>query len=108
MSNICPEIVLRAQVTSCRLPRGGHAKGQIRREAVTQNHGTRNGLAGLPRSADATRIGAPMFERFQQRARHVLVLAQEEARTLKHNYIGTEHILLGPPISRRPGMTRHG
>src|SRR3954453_4583921 len=36
-----------------------------------------------------------MFERFTERARQGVVLAQEEARTLKHNYIGTEHILLG-------------
>jgi ATP-dependent Clp protease ATP-binding subunit ClpC len=36
-----------------------------------------------------------MFERFTQRARRVVVLAQEEARMLDHNYIGTEHILLG-------------
>ncbi|PFG95960.1 ATP-dependent Clp protease ATP-binding subunit ClpC [Saccharopolyspora erythraea NRRL 2338] len=36
-----------------------------------------------------------MFERFTERARRVVVLAQEEARTLNHNYIGTEHILLG-------------
>ena len=36
-----------------------------------------------------------MFERFSQRARRVGVLAQEEARMLDHNYIGTEHILLG-------------
>jgi ATP-dependent Clp protease ATP-binding subunit ClpC len=36
-----------------------------------------------------------MFERFTQRARRVVVLAQEEARMLSHNYIGTEHILLG-------------
>src|SRR5260221_5394077 len=36
-----------------------------------------------------------MFERFTERARQVVVRAQEEARTLKHNYIGTEHILLG-------------
>jgi ATP-dependent Clp protease ATP-binding subunit ClpA len=36
-----------------------------------------------------------MFERFTNRARHVVVLAQEEARELQHNYIGTEHILLG-------------
>ncbi|MDX6665865.1 MAG: ATP-dependent Clp protease ATP-binding subunit ClpC, partial [Solirubrobacteraceae bacterium] len=36
-----------------------------------------------------------MFERFTERARQVVVLAQDEARALKHNYIGTEHILLG-------------
>jgi ATP-dependent Clp protease ATP-binding subunit ClpA len=39
--------------------------------------------------------GSLMFERFTNRARHVVVLAQEEARRLQHNYIGTEHILLG-------------
>jgi ATP-dependent Clp protease ATP-binding subunit ClpA len=44
-----------------------------------------------------------MFERFTDRARRVVVLAQEEARMLKHNYIGTEHILLGL-IRERDGM----
>jgi ATP-dependent Clp protease ATP-binding subunit ClpC len=36
-----------------------------------------------------------LFERFTERARQVVVLAQDEARALKHNYIGTEHLLLG-------------
>src|SRR5690606_25647658 len=36
-----------------------------------------------------------LFERFTDRARRVIVLAQEESRSLNHNYIGTEHILLG-------------
>jgi ATP-dependent Clp protease ATP-binding subunit ClpC len=36
-----------------------------------------------------------VFERFTERARQVIVLAQSEARTLKHNYLGTEHLLLG-------------
>ncbi|HEY3239243.1 MAG TPA: Clp protease N-terminal domain-containing protein, partial [Acidimicrobiia bacterium] len=36
-----------------------------------------------------------MFERFTDRARRVVVLAQDEARLLNHNYIGTEHLLLG-------------
>src|SRR5882724_2183999 len=36
-----------------------------------------------------------MFERYTDRARRVIVLAQEEARMLNHNYIGTEHLLLG-------------
>jgi ATPases with chaperone activity, ATP-binding subunit len=36
-----------------------------------------------------------MFERFTERARQVVVLAQDEARRLRHNYIGTEHLLLG-------------
>src|SRR5690242_13811286 len=36
-----------------------------------------------------------MFERFTERARQVVVYAQDEARSLRHNYIGTEHLLLG-------------
>ena len=36
-----------------------------------------------------------MFERFTERARQVVVLAQEEARILKHNYIGTEYNIIG-------------
>jgi ATP-dependent Clp protease ATP-binding subunit ClpC len=36
-----------------------------------------------------------MFERFTEPAHQVVVLAQAEARTLRHNYIGTEHLLLG-------------
>jgi len=36
-----------------------------------------------------------LFERFTERARQVVVLAQEEARTLKHDHVGPEHLLLG-------------
>src|SRR5881275_562160 len=51
-------------------------------------------FVGRGRSAD--RGGrSQLFERFTERARQVVVLAQDEARALKHNYIGTEHILLG-------------
>ena len=46
-------------------------------------------------SADGGGILLGVFERFTERARHVVVLAQEEARALGHQYIGTEHILLG-------------
>ena len=62
---------------------------------------TKMGVAGylvVPRGPCPTaqkQEGSIMFERFTERARQVVVLAQEEARTLKHNYIGTEHILLG-------------
>jgi Clp amino terminal domain, pathogenicity island component len=45
-----------------------------------------------------------MFERFTERARQVVVLAQDEARTLRHNYIGTEHLLLG--LLREGGVAR--
>jgi hypothetical protein len=62
------------------------------------------GLGGLPapRVGPADRVtlptgwhAEPTFERFTDRARRVLVLAQEEARLLNHGFIGTEHILLG-------------
>jgi hypothetical protein len=48
-----------------------------------------------------------VFERFTERARQVVVLAQEEARILKHNYIGTEHILLGL-LRARTGRSHRG
>jgi ATP-dependent Clp protease ATP-binding subunit ClpC len=46
-------------------------------------------------AADRREWCVEVFERFTERARQVVVLAQDEARALKHNYIGTEHILLG-------------
>src|SRR4051812_18176283 len=52
---------------------------------------TRGGQCRTSRSKEKQQ----MFERFTDRARRVVVLAQEEARMLNHNYIGTEHILLG-------------
>ena len=48
-----------------------------------------------------------MFERFTDRARRVVVLAQEEARLLNHNYIGTEHLLLGL-IDEEEGVAARG
>src|ERR1700758_1592065 len=56
---------------------------------------TRRRSHGPPPSRKATKGGWGLFERFTERARQVVVLAQDEARALKHNYIGTEHILLG-------------
>ena len=51
---------------------------------------------GAAKAQHHTSQEAPdLFERFTDRARRVVVLAQEEARLLNHNYIGTEHILLG-------------
>jgi ATP-dependent Clp protease ATP-binding subunit ClpC len=47
-----------------------------------------------------------VFERFTKRARHSVVLAQEEARALKHNYIGTEHLLLGLLREEEGGAAR--
>jgi Clp amino terminal domain, pathogenicity island component len=46
-------------------------------------------------AAVASYAACELFERFTERARQVVVLAQDEARALRHNYIGTEHLLLG-------------
>jgi hypothetical protein len=50
---------------------------------------------GVTKQAAQQRWVPPVYERFTNRARHVVVLAQEQARTLRHGYIGTEHLLLG-------------
>jgi ATP-dependent Clp protease ATP-binding subunit ClpC len=47
-----------------------------------------------------------MFERFTEPARQVVVIAQEEARALQHNYIGTEHLLLGL-LREEQGLAAH-
>ena len=52
-------------------------------------------LAERIKKATMRRQSTGMFRRFTDRARRVVVLAQEEARLLRHNYVGTEHILLG-------------
>jgi ATP-dependent Clp protease ATP-binding subunit ClpC len=44
---------------------------------------------------EATKGGAEMFERFSGQARHAMALAEEEARSLDHNWLGTEHLMLG-------------
>src|SRR3984885_15190594 len=50
---------------------------------------------GQTRETSQWKAGRAMFERFTDRSRRVVVLAQEEARMLNHDYVGTEHVLLG-------------
>src|SRR5690242_15868776 len=69
------------------MPRRGPRKDSVKPE------GTASG--GWATMSLPARKGQFLFERFTERARQVVVLAQDEARALKHNYIGTEHILLG-------------
>ena len=63
------------------------------RRPYARYHDRRGSGKPLTPSKAAERVR--VFERFTERARQVVVLAQDEARALKHNYIGTEHILLG-------------
>src|SRR3712207_5599961 len=59
---------------------------------MSRSHSKRHPVvSGVCGKGDSDQV----FERFTERARQVVVLAQDEARALKHNYIGTEHILLG-------------
>jgi ATP-dependent Clp protease ATP-binding subunit ClpA len=53
------------------------------------------GMVAVEDRQRGEQVQARWFERFTDRARRVVVLAQEEARLLNHNYVGTEHILLG-------------
>src|SRR6266702_159745 len=80
----------------------GPCRGNIS-HARTKSRGPSSGMRATMRKDGAGDQGLTdrsvrsdeMFERFTDRARRVVVLAQEEARLLNHNYIGTEHILLG-------------
>ena len=62
---------------------------QVQQEGVTTHRYTSTKVCSEKKAV------YPVFERFTDRARRVVVLAQEEARLLNHSYIGTEHILLG-------------
>src|SRR5260221_11988064 len=56
---------------------------------------TRRGAGSCGKGADGRTSKQGSFDRFTERARNVVQLAQEEAQGLQHNYIGTEHLLLG-------------
>ena len=68
------------------------ARSRLREVPSSTCSGPRRGEGVHPTDERRTHT---VFERFTDRARRVVVLAQEEARLLNHNYIGTEHILLG-------------
>ena len=74
----------------------GADPGQVRSRVIDLLTGIypASGAPAVHRSVAAD-TGAGFFERFTNRAKRVVVLAKDEAKTLNHNYIGTEHILLG-------------
>jgi hypothetical protein len=85
--------VQEARTAGCSWSQIGAALG-VTRQAAQQRHSTLRSLIGKLRGGvEAVMEGA--FSRFSDRARLVVVLAQDEARRLGHNYIGTEHLLLG-------------
>ena len=95
LTNDGPMTIVRGDVI--REPSGVFRPGHT--SHAHREHGHRYGgyvvSLGTRHAAPCMAEEVTMFERFTDRARRVVVLAQEEARMLNHNYIGTEHILLG-------------
>jgi hypothetical protein len=89
--------VEQARDAGCSWSQIGSALG-VSKQAAQQRHTATRSVARrlLTRLSERPRLGrGPLFGRFTDRARAVVVLAQEEARSFNHNYLGTEHILLG-------------
>jgi hypothetical protein len=89
--------VEQARDAGCSWSQIGSALG-VSKQAAQQRHSAPRSVARrlLARLSEHPRLGRGRFlGRFTDRARAVVVLAQEEARSFNHNYLGTEHILLG-------------
>ncbi len=82
-----------ARATGCSWSQVGTALG-VSKQAAQQRHSALRSFIGKFVSGVES-ISAAVFKRFTPRARRTIVLAQEEARLLQHNYLGTEHLLLG-------------
>ena len=82
-----------ARAAGCSWSQIGMALG-VTKQAAQQRHSGLRSLIGKLKEGVASSVEG-MFARFTSRARAVVVLAQEEARHLRHDHIGTEHILLG-------------
>ncbi len=85
--------VQEARTAGCSWSQIGTALG-VSKQAAQQRHSALRSLIGKFKGGVESAV-AGMFTRFTAPARRVVVLAQEEARRLHHNYIGTEHLLLG-------------
>ena len=85
--------VQQARATGCSWSRIGTALG-VSKQAAQQRHSALRSLIGKFVVGAESAVGH-MFKRFTSAARQAVVLGQEEARTLRHNYMGTEHLLLG-------------
>jgi hypothetical protein len=85
--------VQEARNAGCSWSQIGTALG-VSKQAAQQRHSALRSLISKF-VGGAGSVTGPMFKRFTTRARGVIVLGQEEARTLRHDHMGTEHILLG-------------
>jgi hypothetical protein len=88
--------VEQAREVGCSWSRIGNALG-VSKQAAQQRHTATRSVARrlLTRLSERARSGRGLWTRFTESSRSAVVVAQEEARALNHNYIGTEHILLG-------------
>ena len=85
--------VQHARAAGCSWAQIGGSLG-VTKQAAQQRYGTARGLLGKL-AGKVAGAGGGLFTRFDPAARRVVVLAQEDARTLCHNFLGTEHLLLG-------------
>lgn len=91
--NLLNYFVQEARAAECSWSQIGTALG-VSRQAAQQRHSALRSVIGKFVGGTEFAMGH-MFKRFTFRARRVVVLGQEEARTLRHDFMGTEHLLLG-------------
>jgi hypothetical protein len=86
--------VQEARAAGCSWSQIGTTLG-VTKQAAQQRHSALRSLIGKFKGGVESTLTRGMFTRFTPAARRVVVLAQEQARRLRHDYIGTEHLLLG-------------
>jgi ClpA/ClpB-like protein len=92
--SLLDHFVQEARAAGCSWSQIGTTLG-VTKQAAQQRHSALRSLIGKFRGGVESVLTRGMFTRFTPAARRVVVLAQEQARGLRHNYIGTEHLLLG-------------
>jgi hypothetical protein len=92
--SLLDHFVQEARAAGCSWSQIGTTLG-VTKQAAQQRHSALRSLIGKFRGGVESALTRGMFTRFTPAARRVVVLAQEQARGLRHNYIGTEHLLLG-------------
>ncbi len=100
--SLLDHFVQEARTAGCSWSQIGTALG-VSKQAAQQRHSALRSLIGKFKGGVESALTGGMFTRFTPPARRVVVLAQEEARLLRHNYIGTEHLLLGL-LAEREGV----
>jgi hypothetical protein len=92
--SLLDHFVQEARAAGCSWSQIGTTLG-VTKQAAQQRHSALRSLIGKFRGGVESALTRGMFTRFTPAARRVVVLAQEQARGLRHHYIGTEHLLLG-------------